>query len=79
MESPHWSCVDIYQRKKSGLQIISSRKIFYGPSGKPYTIGNAGHEDAYQFNGSVVLLSVLNWASSIDDVEELRGLRFITL
>ena len=62
-----------------GNKSYPPEKTFYGPSGKPYTIGNAGHEDAYQFNGSVVLLSVLNWASSVDDVDELRGLRFITL
>ena len=62
-----------------GTKSYPPGKTFYGPSGKPYTIGNAGHEDAYQFNGSVVLLSVLNWASSVDDVDELRGLRFITL
>ena len=62
-----------------GTKSYPPEKTFYGPSGKPYTIGNAGHEDAYQFNGSVVLLSVLNWALSIDDVDDLRGLRFITL
>ncbi|CAH3185013.1 unnamed protein product, partial [Porites evermanni] len=57
-----------------GTKSYPPEKKFYGPSGKPYTIGNAGHEDAYQFNGSVVLLSVLNWALSIDDVDDLRGL-----
>ena len=46
---------------------------FYGPTGKPYMIGNDGHWENHQFYGSVMDLYVFGTALSLDEINKLRG------
>ena len=46
---------------------------FYGPSGRPYMIGNDGHWNDHQFYGSVMDLYVFGTALSLDEINKLRG------
>ena len=47
--------------------------FFYPPTGKPYKIGNDGHRDDHQFNGSVVDIYVFGTALSLDQINKIRG------
>ena len=57
----------------------ASNDGFYGPTGQQYKIGKDGHSQNHQFNGSVMDLYVFGKALSLDEVNRLRGLRFIVL
>ena len=54
-------------------------ETFYGPTGVQYKIGEDGHSQNHQFYGSVMDLYVFGKALSLDEVNRLRGLRFMIL
>ena len=45
---------------------------FYGPTGKPYMIGNDGHYRDHQFYGSVMDLYVFGTALSLDEIKKIK-------
>ena len=63
--------------KEVGNRTYSANATFYGPTGKPYMIGNDGHNESHQFHGSVMDLYVFGRALSLDEINTLRGLRFV--
>ena len=65
----------IYADGKKGVQrtYFPEEAPFYGPTGRPYMIGNDGHEKNHQFYGSVMDLYVFGTALSLDKINKLRG------
>lgn len=61
--------------KEVGNREDPTDETFYGPSGQPYMIGNDGHWDNHQFNGSVMDVYVFGTALSPDEINKLRGER----
>ena len=52
---------------------------FCGPTGKPYMIGNDGRAGDHQFHGSVMDLYVFDEALSLDEINVIRGVWFMSL
>ena len=55
------------------------KMFFYQPTGKPYKIGNDGHQEDHQFYGSVMDLHVFGTALSLDQINKVRGWCLIPL
>ena len=63
--------------KEVGKRMFSPKETFYGPTGKPYLIGNDGRAGDHQFHGSVMDLYVFDEALSLDEINVIRGVRFM--
>ena len=63
--------------KKMGYGTYSPGETFYAPTGKLYMIGNDNHMTSHQFHGAVMDLYVFGTALSLDEINELRGERFV--
>ena len=71
--------VTIYANgKEVGKRMYSPKEIFYGPTGKPFMIGNDELTLNHQFHGSVMDLYVFEEALLLDEINVLRGVRFMT-
>ena len=67
--------------KQIGNGTYTPGETFYGPTGKPYRIGNVdGRNDSRQFHGSVMDLYVFDTALSLDEINMLKGtsMRFLS-
>ena len=64
--------------KKIGAGKYSRNQTFHGPTGKPCKIGNDGYKNSHQFYGSVMDLYVFDWILSPQEIQLLRGMRFMT-
>ena len=72
--------VSIYANgKEIGKRTYCPNETFYGPTGKPYMIGNDGLKDNHQFQGSVMDLHVFGVALFPDEINMLRGMRYINI
>ena len=71
--------VSIYANGKEIGRRIGPREPFYGPTGKPYMIGNDGLKGNHQFHGSVMDLYVFDKALSLDEISMLRGERLMSV
>ena len=68
--------VSVYANgKEIGKRTYCPNETFYGPTGKPYMIGNDGLKDNHQFHGSVMDLYVFGIALFLEEVNVLRGVR----
>ena len=65
--------------KEIGRRTYCPREVFYGPTGKPYMIGNDGLKGNHQFHGSVMDLYVFDKALSLDEINMLRGERLMSV
>ena len=66
--------VSIYANgKEIGRRTYWPNETFYGPTGKPYMIGNDGLKDNHHFHGSVMDLYVFDRALSLHEIDLLRG------
>ena len=61
--------------QRVGSTSFSSDIRYYGPTTKPYRIGNDGQGVDHQFQGSVMDLYVFGTALSAKDINKLRGNR----
>ena len=60
--------------KEAGYRTYKTEVTFYGPTGKPYQIGEDGYtKENYQFHGSMMDLYVFNTALTLDQINKLRG------
>ena len=65
--------------KEIGKRIYSPSETFYGPTGKPYMIGNDGLALEHQFYGSVMDLYIFDKALFLEEINVMRGVRFMTI
>ena len=63
--------------KEVGRRMYSPKETFYGPTGKPFMIGNDGLTLDHQFYGSVMDLYVFHEALLLDEINVIRGVRFM--
>ena len=60
--------------KEAGYRSYKPEVTFYGPTGKPYQIGEDGHSrENYQFHGSMMDLYVFGTSLTLDQINKLRG------
>ena len=59
--------------KTVGDRSFTSGATFYQPTGRWYQIGDDGHKNDHQFNGSVMDLYVFGSALSLEQINKLRG------